>query len=417
MVKEPKKISIKAVRRLALANQGLAGEYPKHAGSAEILKLMKRVRYLQLDPISVVAPSHQTVLWSRLGPFELAELDRLMWKERRLFEYWGHAASIVLTEDYALHKVMMKTYGKANSPWHGKVVNLRVRDWMRTNAALRGRVMRELKNRGPLLSRDFEEPRAERSSGGWDSGRKVGRMLDSLQARGAIMVSGRQGIQKMWDLTERCLPTWAPRAELSLEEMQYEGAQCSLKALGVADAKQIGFHFIGKYPDLKRTLRRLSREGRVIPVEVAGGAPGKGERFVHADDLERLEGLESGGWSGRTTLLSPFDNLIIDRGRTAELFDFEYKIEIYTPEKKRKYGYYVLPILDGERIIGRVDPALDRERGKLVVKSVHAEKAAPRGADAGRRVAEAVESLARFLRADEVEYSGRVPEFWKSSLR
>jgi len=403
---------MRAVRRLALARQGLAGKPPSKHGPEEIIALMKEIRYLQLDPVGVVAPSHQLVLWSRLGNFELSDLDRLMWKEKRLFEYWAHKASIVLMEDYPLYAPRMKAFGHGSSIW-----SVRLMDWLRANRALQHRLLARLRAEGPLPSRAFEDKTRTGRPFGWGSMGDVARMFLILFHQGKIMVAGRDGTQKLWDVTDKVLPDHMPRRKMTPAEVEYEGAQMSLHALGAATPWQIGWHFLyGRYPEMKRTLKRLEEDSKIVPVKVTDGAVGKGQCYVHSKDLEELQELESADREPRTTLLSPFDNMITDRERTKALFGFDYKIEIYTPGPKRKFGYYVLPILQGERLVGRVDAAMDRTRNRLVVKAVYAENDAPKNRKAGEDIASSLGGLSEFLGADEVSYSAKVPAFWRSSL-
>jgi uncharacterized protein YcaQ len=193
-------------------------------------------------------------------------------------------------------------------------------------------------------------------------------------------------------------------------------AQRSLRALGVATARDIDRHFTAsRYPGLPAVLAGLERSGRVERLRVAaGGAEWPGPWYVHADDLPLLERLEAGDWRPRTTLLSPFDNLIIDRERTQRLFGFHYRMEIYVPKAARRYGYYVLPVLHGDRLVGRVDPVMDRARGRLVANAVHAEPDAP--ATAGPATAGALEELAAFLGAGGVELRQPPPRVWRTGL-
>jgi uncharacterized protein len=241
-------------------------------------------------------------------------------------------------------------------------------------------------------------------------------MLDVLWTQGRIMVAGRQGQQRVWDLTERWLPAWAPTRRPPEREVVRLAAQRSLRALGVATARDIDRHFTqGRYPGLAAVLAGLERSGRVERVRLAtDGRERPGPWYVHADDLPLLERLQAGGWRPRTALLSPFDNLIIDRERTERLFGFHYRMEIYVPRAARRFGYYVLPILHGDRLIGRVDPVMDRRRGRLVVNAVHAEPDAP-GA-AGPAVAGALEDLAAFLGAGGVELRRPPPERWRDAF-
>ncbi len=402
-------ISPTLARRLALTRQRLAGPCPA-ADASGLMEVARDLGCLQLDPISVVARSHQLVLFSRVGPYQLAHLDHLLWQERRLFEYWAHCASIVLTEDYPLHSRMMRAYPSGDSAYRQ-----RAREWIAKNQKLRRYILDRLRREGPLLSRQLEEeglhPKAWVSTG-WTSGRNISRMLDFLWISGKIMVAGRDGIQKRWDLAERVLPAWTPRDRLLEREVVRRAAQKSLRALGVATPRHIQQHFTrGRYPDLTRVLADLEAEGRVKRFEIRD-LPGPW--YVHADDELLMTQLPA-DWQPRTTLLSPFDNLICDRARTRQLFDFDYTMEIYVPAAKRKYGYYVLPILHGDRLIGRVDPAMDRERGALKVNAVYAEPDAPR--NAGRAVSGAIEDLAAFLGAEEILYnSRRVPASWKRAL-
>ena len=419
----PIKLTLSTARRLAIAKQHLAGKQPTKRGPSAILDLMEDLRYLQIDPTSAVAPSHLLVLWSRLGAFRQSDLDKLMWKDKKLFENWARHASIVLTEDYPLFLPRSSKFATGNHVWP-----TRLREWMKENEDLRSSMVRELKARGPLSSRDFEDrsesrwTRSRRRWGlkesAWSSGRDVSRMLEFLFHDGTISVAGRMGRQKLWDLTERFLPDWTPRDELSDDEVEYLGAQHSLRALGVATPKQVAWHFlIGRYPHLKETLKTLEADGKVLPVELAQRAEARGRWYMHVDDVGLAERITLGEWEPRTTLLSPFDNLIIDRDRTEELFDYFFRIEIYTPREKRKHGFFVMSILDGDRIVGRIDPVMDRRSEELVVRAVHAEPGAPEGRAAARRVAEAVDGLGEFLGAKRVVYPARVPEKWRGSLR
>ena len=396
-------------RRLVLSRQRLAGPPPLGPGPEAIMEVATDLASLQLDPISVVARSHQLVLWSRLGRYDLADLDGLLWRERRLFEYWAHAAAIVCTDDYPIHSLLMRRYPSAR--------HAQLRAWLADNQALRRSILRQLRAGGPLPTRALEDRAAtDWQSSGWTQGRNVDRMLDLLWTQGRIMVAGRQGQQRIWDLAERCLPPWAPTRRPPEREVVRLSAQRSLRALGVATARDIDRSFTaGRYPGLPSVLAGLQRSGQVEQVRLtADGAERPGPWFVHADDLPLLDRLESGDWRPRTTLLSPFDNLIINRERTERLFGFSFRMEIYVPKAARRYGYYVLPILHGDRLIGRVDPALDRATGRLVVHAIHAEPDAP--ASAGPAVATALGELAGFVGASGLDLRQPPPEVWRTGF-
>lgn len=242
-------------------------------------------------------------------------------------------------------------------------------------------------------------------------------MLEFLFHLGVITVAGRKGRQKVWDLTERWLPEWTPKAVLSDSEAEYLGAQLSLKALGVATPKHVAWHFlIGRHRDIKGTMAELEADGKVQRVEPVGPGISKARWYVHSDDIPLAESLAKGDWEPRTTLLSPFDNLIADRERTQELFDFFYRIEIYTPKEKRKTGFFVMPILQGDHLVGRIDPIMDREEEVLRIKAVHIEAGANKWASP-RAISESVESLGEFLGAERVSYVGKVPDPWRPYLK
>ncbi len=407
-------ISPTVARRLAITRQRLAGPLPP-AGSDTMFEVVRDLGCLQLDPISVVARSHLLVLWSRLGSYDRGRLDALLWDERRLFEYWAHQASIVLTEDYPVHAAMMRDYAAAESA-RGQ----RRAAWVEENAALRDHILAEITARGPLPSRAFEDRAlAPWHSTGWTSGRNANQMLNYLWLSGVIMVAGRAGIQKLWDLTERLLPDWTPRDLLDERAVVTRAAQSALRALGVATPAHIQHHYTrGRYPGLPAALAALEAGGQAQRVAIAqGGAAWPGNWYIHTDDLAVLDRLEAGAWQPRTTLLSPFDNLIYDRTRTEKLFDFAFRMEIYVPPALRRHGYYVLPILHGDRLIGRIDPVMDRKTRRLTVNAVHAEPDAPLTDDTARAVAGAVENLAAFLGATDIVYGERIPSGWSHISR
>ena len=180
--------------------------------------------------------------------------------------------------------------------------------------------------------------------------------------------------------------------------------QKAVRALGVATSKQIKQHYTrDRYPGLAQTIAQLVQEGILLPVAISNGAdPVPGDWMLHRDDLPLLAQIEQGDWQPRTTLLSPFDNLICDRDRTELLFNFYYRIEIYVPPAKRQYGYYVLPILHGDRLIGRIDMNMDRKQGVLAAQTVYAEEGAPDGDGVVTAVRQSVHDLAQFLAANQV---------------
>jgi uncharacterized protein len=285
-------------------------------GSADgVLATVRRLGFLQIDPISTVAPPQRLVLWSRLGPYDSTELDRLLWEERKLFE-WG--AFIWPIEDFPLIRARMRRRrGKAKYEQRGT-------EFLQKNARFKRHLLRELEERGPLLSREIEaDLMVSRDPHDWWGSRKVGLMLELLEGRGVVAIVGRRGKQRLWDLAER----WHPEAESI------------------------------PWPEAKQLLEEKRFRSLGVKYE-------KGRWLVHPD-------AEDGPVPKRVTFLSPFDRLIHNRDRAEALWDFHYRLEMYVPKLKREYGYYVLPILRGDRLIGRIDPVLDRKTGVLKVNSVH----------------------------------------------
>ncbi len=378
-------LSLSQARRLAVRSQHLAGPAPAK-GIDGMRQVLRGLRVLQIDPVNVVARSHLLVLWSRLGAFDRDDLDTLRWRERWLFEYWAHAASIVLTEDYPIHRAMMRAYASTAASQN--------QAWLAANEEFRRYVVDRLRDSGPLPGNAIEDRAAVSwTSTGWTNGRNVERMLDILWKQGVVTVAGRNGLRRLWALAD------FPAAEdLPQAEVVTRAAEHALRALGVARARDVERHFtIGRYPGLDLEHAVWAR-----PVRVEGG----NERWwVHRDVL----GLLGEEWSPRTTLLSPFDNLICDRDRTERLWGFAYRNEMYIPKHKRQFGCYVMPVLAGELLIGRVASRVDRRRGVLVVEGMFAEpEFASAGAPPGGSVAAAIESLASFTGAASVSYSGPV---------
>lgn len=402
------------VRRLAITRQHLDA-----APRPSVLDVLRDIGCLQLDPIQHVDRSHWLVLHSRLGAFDRADFERLLWTERALFEYWAHEASIVLTEDFPLHAYRMRRF-PGHSAWAE-----RTRAWLEENAAVIEPLMvsmtAHLRKHGPSPARELasDDGVAPWISSGWTNDTRVNRLIDLMWQRGELFVAGRKGNTRLWGLPEQVLPDWTPREELDAAAMTQRAAQRSLRALGVATPGQIRAHFVRRrYVDLPHVLAALVVEGRILPIQVQpeGGKAWPGAWYLHAEDLPLLERIRAGNWQGRAALLSPFDNLICDRGRTRLLFDFDYTIQIYTPREKRQYGYYAMPLLLGDRLVGRVDAQMDRKQSVLRVDHVYLEPGAPDDDAALAQAAAAFQSLARFLGAQRIDLLD-LPPTWARLAR
>ncbi len=385
------------------------------APAVGVVELVQRLGYLQRDPLAVVCPSHQLVLWSRLGNHPAEALERALWHERSLFEYWSHAAAIVPTQDFSLHRWRMRRYGRWRSPG-----GRRQADWVAANRRLALEILERLHRDGPLPGSAFARVRDSREArAAWSGGGDHQRMLEHLWLQGRLMVAGRDGRGRIWDLAERWLPELVAEPAVTARSALAALAQRTLDALGVATTHQVGYHFSRGAGGPEASLELLVRRRLAHEVIVSGAdGPLPGRWFASASALARWEDSRELEWPGRTTLLSPFDNLIIDRGRTELLFGFRYRMEVYVPRPRRRYGYYVLPILHGDSLVGRLDCRHDRSQGHLVVAAVHAEPGKPEQgvAVATRR---ALEDLATFLGAEKVVFEGEVagPSSWRRALR
>jgi uncharacterized protein len=330
MPRGARRVSREQARRIAVRAQLLDGS------ATGVLDTVRRLGFLQLDPIATVATPQHLVLWSRLGAFDTAALDRLLWAERALIEWDAHLWPV---ESLPLLRARMREHRRSTAyAWQR-----RARAFLRENAAFRRYVLRELDRRGPLLSRELEDRSVERRlDHRWFGTRHVGWLLEVLHLHGEVAVVGRRGKQRLWDLAER----WYPETEV----------------LPLREAKRL----------------HDEQRFRALGVRLVGG-----EWVAHPDVSDEPVG-------DRVTLLSPFDQLVHERARAEALFGFRYRLEMYVPAAKREYGYYVLPILEGDRLVGRVEPRLDRRTGRLEVLGAWGDT---------RRLDEALAELARFLGA------------------
>ena len=374
--------------RVAIMAQSLDGDRPD-----DVYDVVRRLGRVQMDPTAVVARTEHLVLYSRIGAYDRAHLERLMWKERKLFEYW---AFIVPMADLPLVRRTMDEMRYGRSRWSRYLTR-----WMTDNAAFRKAVLRELTRRGPLKSRDIEDTsNIAYESSGWNGNRNVGRMLDALWATGEVAIVGREGQERVWGLAK----DWYPKVRrASVSEVARAVTTRVLRTRGLVRLKDFNSGFDSQPEGWDKALADLVREGQAENVTIEGV---KGSFYAWQPYLERK-------FRGRTAVLSPFDRLIHDRVRSRELFDLDYLLEIYVPPRKRRWGYYVLPVLDGDRFVARFDARREPETGTFRVLALHAEPGAT--PDSARVVAREVRSLAKWLGLRNIEYE-RVPRGWRKGL-
>jgi uncharacterized protein YcaQ len=387
-------ISLRTARRLVIDAQLLGAE--RHSPDRRgILATVDRIIWLQLDPTSAVARSHFLVLWSRLGQYEREDVARLIYKEQRLFEW---RAFVYPTRYLPFYLLAMRSKSEKYTYRRYRVA------WMRKNLPLRRQVLSRLRREGPLATSAFDGREAVSwHSTGWTNDRNASQMLEFLSAEGRVLVAGRTGQERLWDLTERCVPAKALVSSATPTKLIRDATIRALRALGVATTKQISEQLPGAVrPQVLKTIEALARAGEFVPVRIATeDGTLKGSWHVLAADAERATALER-NWKGRTTFLSPFDTLIRDRSRAEALFGLRYRIEIYVPPAKRQYGYFAMPILHDDELIGVIDPRVDREKEAFVVSAVHLQPGVKRDRDTGRAVARALDDLAQFTGVSRV---------------
>ena len=319
-------------RRIAIHAQLLDVPRP-----SDLVEVVDRLTLLQIDPTAAIAPSADLVLWSRLGStYDPAGLTRAIEHERTLVET---VAFIRSTRD--VPAVIAEARDAETHP--------SIAAWLETNESFRRDILALLEKKGPLLSRDIPDTSVEPwPSSGWTNNRNITKMLELLALRGVVAISGRKGRQRYWDLPERVYPADLPTLDLDTAVRQRNERR--LEALGIA--RSGGMQYPGESP-------YVGDAGEEAVVE---GTPGTWR--VHPGYV----GLP---FQGRTALLSPFDRLIHDRVRAEQLFGFEYILEMYKPKEKRRWGYFALPVLHGDRLVGKLDATADRKAGTLVVNAIH----------------------------------------------
>jgi hypothetical protein len=351
-------ISQTAARLLAVHAQGLAVLPARPARKDDLYQAIAGLGYLQIDTIHIVARSPYLALFSRLGSYKTAWLDELL-EEKRLFEGWAHVASYLVDADFPLQR-RLTLEGQHN--WYSDA-------WYLANKEAVDGLLEHVRANGAARSADFE--RKDGKKGTWWDWKIEKRALDFWFLSGEMMTARRQNFQRVYDLRERVRPGWDDRDAPPLEIVERELALKAVRALGVTRAGWVWDYFRRSKRTTSALVRELAAEGRLLEVAVEGwDEPG----YAHPDNRGLLAEAEAGRLSAaRTTLLSPFDSLICLRERARALFDFDFTIECYLPAAKRKYGYFLLPILHRGRLVGRLDAKANRQEKLFEVKGLFLE--------------------------------------------
>ncbi|HXZ86746.1 MAG TPA: crosslink repair DNA glycosylase YcaQ family protein [Myxococcota bacterium] len=394
-------VPAEAARRLLLSGQGLLGDPERRASTASVARLVEQLGFVQVDSIHRVERAHHLILGARLDHYRPELLDRLAFRERALFEHWTHAAAYIPIALFPHWKPRFAARAQEmrRRPWYKRRLGAQPE---RTIARVLARVARE----GPLRAADFER-RADRPSTGWWDWTPEKTALEVLWFTGRLAIAGRDGFEKIYDLVERVLPdAHAAPAPTSAKQVEW-ACSSALERLGAATRGElVEFWRAVKPGEAAAWCRRAVSEGRAVSVALGSARGGKPLAGVALPDWE-TRARRAPEPPDALRLLAPFDPILRDRERAARLFDFDYQFEAYVPAPKRRYGYYVLPILERDRFVGRLDPRHDRARGALVVEGLWWEPRV-RATKARRRALErALEKLARRIGARSVELSAR----------
>lgn len=362
-------ITPEVARQIAVQVQFLNNTNATPTGKSRIVEIIDQIGYVQIDTISVVNRAHLHTLWARCHEHSEDYLHELQVTDRLIYEYWGHAMSYLPMEEFRFSLPRMEKFKKPNSAW------------AKNRVEIAGRITEEVKKRiqseGPLSSKDFENSSGKKGGTWWDwKPAKIA--LEVLYWQGELMISERHGFQKVYDLTERILPEHINTSFPSKEELARFIILGAVKSFGIVSEKEIeNFKQPGvsrdkdmlltERKDIKKGLANLIEAKEIIQVKISGFAT---PYYL----LSQTAGFDlKSPITPAVRLLSPFDNLIIQRDRTKQLFDFDYSLECYVPEPKRQFGYFVFPILFGNNLVGRLDPKADRKNKTLILKNLYFE--------------------------------------------
>jgi uncharacterized protein YcaQ len=406
------KISIQLARKLFLQSQLLSGKAKSVRGKKGVLQSINKLGYVQIDPLSVIERAHHHTLWTRLPDYDTSILNELQAKDRHIFEYWGHALSYLPMTDYRYFIPRMDNFRNPKTKWVQILID--------QGEPLMQPVLDRIRNEGPLSIKEIEEGSNVKNE--QDYKKSVRATLDLLFWRGDLMVSKRNNLQKYYDLTERVIPGNLNITIPGNNEICEFLVGRALSAFGIAQEKEIrlfmqpessrDFHFLAASNKIISSyLKEIIHSGSVIPLKIDGI---EAKFYAMKGNIERISNLKQVPPS--VFILSPFDNLIIRRQRTKLLFGFDYSLECYTPAAKRKYGYFVLPILWGEDFVGRMDAKADRKNAVLKIINLVFEPEFNSFGDFLPLFSEKLVDFARFNKCKLIEFDKVAPAKVKSEL-
>ena len=384
-----------AARRLFLDRHALAEVPTGPATGTALAALIDRIGFVQVDSINTVARAHHMILWSRRQSYEPEALHRLIEQDRALWEHWTHDAAILPVH---LHGHWHHRFARDADQLHGNW-----RKWFRDGyEAQFDTILRRIEADGPVMTSDLGEGEV-RGKGGWWDWHPSKTALEWLWRTGQLAITRREGFRKVYDLSARVIPA-AHQAPLGDRKAMVDWAcHAALDRLGFADASELrAFWSAISVAEAKAWADAALQRGEVIPVEIEG-ADGRRKRSLARPDVLQAA-AQAPEPSNRLRILSPFDPALRDRDRAQHLFGFHYRIEVFVPEPQRKYGYYVFPVLEGARLIGRIDAKAFRDQSTLRVKAFWPEAGVAMGAGRQQKLESELDRLARFAGCDRVEF-------------
>lgn len=354
-------LTLRSARHLHLAAQGLLQKPRRRARATDITATIAQMSLLQIDTINIVARSPYLVLFSRLGHYAQRWLDEAL-AGGELIEYWAHEACFLPKDDFAL--VRHRMLQPENMGWKYK------RDWMVEHAKEIDRLLAHIEENGPVRSADFEHPR--KGAGGWWAWKPYKKHLEGLFTSGQLMVIERRNFQRVYDLTARVMPEWSDELHfLHQADAERQMLENSARSLGIFRPDWLADYYRLRGVAAKPVVSEWQKQGKVIPVQVET----LGEMWVHSSLLPLLPGAQNNKLNAtHSAVLSPFDPVVWDRRRAEALFGFSYRLECYTPAEKRKYGYFVLPLLHRGALVGRMDAKMHRKQDELDIISLYLEE-------------------------------------------
>jgi len=378
---------------------------------AAITALIKQIGAVQIDTLQMVQRSHYLAVWSRLGNYDPAVFDSLIYapEERRLFEGWMHAACILPLEDYRYQRTHQQQAIENGSAWFG--------EWLQQpgNRELLEMVRRRLQQEGPLRSQDFEYEGPKRGS--WWDWKPAKVALEHLHTFGEAMVTDRVNFQRVYDLTERVLPAWVDRSVPEVRERDRYWIELGARALGICSPNQTGDYSFRKKAAARPVIRELLGDGTLKPVQARLADGEIHDLVVHWQLFPLLERIADGQIRAeRTTFLSPFDSLFWANQRDQDFWGFRQVLEAYKPAPQREWGYYCLPILHREQLVGRFDPKLERKDGLLRLKALYLEPGQSATQELVEEVAQAMREFMDFHRANDLVIEHSEPGDFGSRL-